>query len=267
MTRSMGFLMLVCLLMALPGAVTSCKKPNAASEGGGESTQKNDQDRAEAEAVMTDLLKAWDNVETVRASVNFEMKQGAGGPGQTRGKGHYLFKKSRGKVMLRYFTENNIIMKKDAKDPEGFYTIEHVEWACDGDFLFKRTLQHKLHTMTRDVYRPEDVLQIGGPELIDAIRSEQRVHVVGSAVVQGKPAVVIETSDEKGGWGAEHTFDTETGIRVLWIGKNEAGQETLRMTVSDIMLNIEWIDGEFVIPMRSDIAFTDNAPGPAKPPG
>lgn len=265
MMRSTGFLILACLLMALPGAVTSCKKPNAATEGGGESTRKNDQDRAEAEAVMAELLKAWDNVESVRAAVGFEMKQGAGGPGQTRGKGHYLFKKSRGKVMLRYFTENNIVMKKDLKDPEGYYTIEHVEWACDGDFLFKRNLQHKLHTMTRDVYRPEDVLQIGGPELLEGIRSEPRVHVVGSTEVQGRPAVVIGTSDEKGGWGTEHTFDTETGIRVLWVGKDEAGEETLRMTVSNILLNIEWVDGEFVIPMRSDIAFTDNVPKGSNP--
>ena len=265
MMRSTEFPMLVCLSIVLSCAVTSCKKQNAAPKETNESANKFEQDRTDAEAVMADLMKAWDNVETIRASVSFEMQQGAGGPGLTRGKGNYLFRKSRGKAMLRYFTENNIIMKKDPRDPDGFFTIEHVEWACDGDFLFKRTLQHKLHTMTRDVYRPEDVLQIGGPELLDAIRREPRVFVVGSTVIQGKPAVVIGTSDEKGGWATEHTFDTESGVRVLWVGKNEVGEETLRMTVSDIILNVEWVDGEFVMQTRSDIVFTDLVPKGSQP--
>jgi len=192
--------------------------------------------------IIADLVNKFEQLEAVSAVLKTSLATAAQSEGATQGTGNYECKKQDGKRLIRVWLSNSMNLRAGGTV---YASAEIIDDLYDGEYLYKQLQQHKLKQMTKRVYTPSSILQIGGRDVFRPLTEGYSLKLVGEETVNDAPAYFIEATAIGGSWKAKHYFDKATGIRVKMLEFNAAGETTVDMALSEINLNPEFSEDNF----------------------
>jgi hypothetical protein len=204
---------------------------------------------------MTDLIAKWDQVQSGSVVIGTKLPDAATLKGYTTGRGTYDFLKRGGKLLIRFFMQNNLHFR--TAELAFMSTHELLFFVHDGQFLYYQLQQpQQMKKATKSKYSPEKVLQLGGRDLFDQLRKHDLV-LGADEDVDGKSTYVIEAAPVEGAWKARHYFDKQTGIRIQHLEFDAEGNESFRLTVTEVNLQPEFSEGHFTYKLPEGFELTD----------
>ena len=215
-------------------------------------------------AAIRELLDAWDHVQMASTRIDMLLDDAAGMEGDTKGDGRYDFLKDNGRTSIRFKLTNLLRIKSPEEgDNSEYWTAERLIFVTDGAVLFRFVEQSKHKTVTKAQYDPDDVLQVGGRHLLDALQRDNRLSLLSDQTLQGKDMYVIEAESLDGDSKSIHYFDKETGIRLKMVELDQSGRDYLTITLSEVDLSPQFEPDHFTLtPSEAEgVEWVDETPG------
>lgn len=203
------------------------------------------------------ILTAWDSFQTVSADIVIKLSSAAGLPGHTKGKGQYDLEKRDGHSRIR-FRNKTVVMAEEGTVKGKYYgATEALYWITDGEVLYHSSRHVEFHRVTKSWYDPANILQIGGPAALDALRRDYELRMLPNEDLEGEPVFVIEATPRGGDWVSLHYFDKARGLRRKWIEKDSAGETTFEVTLSKPQFDIPFGEDHFTFEVPEEAEFVD----------
>ena len=213
-------------------------------------------------AAILELVDAWGHVHMASAKVDTVLNAAGGLEGGTKGEGQYDFLNDNGHTSIRFKLTNMLRIK--APEEEGnveYWTAERLIFVTDGAVLYRFVEQSKHKTVTKVEYNPDDILQVGGRRLLDALQRDNRLSLMPDQTLQGKDVYVIEAESLVGGAKSIHYFDKETGIRLKMAELDQSGKDFLTITLSEVDLSPQFEPDHFTMTPSDDVEWVDETSG------
>jgi len=204
--------------------------------------------------IIADLVNKFEQHQAISAAIKTVLAVAAQSEGTTQGTGTYECKMQDGKRLIRVFLANQMSL---AANGTVYTTEEYIDDWYDGKYLYKQLQQHRLKQVTKKVYAPSEILQIGGRDAFRPLTEGYNLKLLGEEAVNDAPAHVIEATPIGGNSKSKHYFDKATGIRVKQMEFNAAGETRVDITLSDIKLNPEFREDNFSPGLRADYQLID----------
>ena len=213
-------------------------------------------------AAIQELVDAWDQVQMASAKVDMVLEAAGGLEGGTKGDGRYDFLKVSGHTSIR-FKLTNMLRIKSPEEGENveYWTAERLIFVTDGAVLYRFVEQSKHKTVTKVEYDPDDILQVGGRHLLDALQRDNRLSLLPDQTLQGKEVVVIEAESLADGSKSIHYFDKATGIRLKMAELDQSGQDYLTITLSELDLSPQFEPDHFTMTPSEGVEWVDETTG------
>lgn len=208
------------------------------------------------------LLDAWDHVQMASAKVDMLLDDAAGMEGDTKGEGRYDFLKDNGRTSIRFKLTNLLRIKSPEEgDNSTYWTAERLIFVTDGAVLHRSIEQSGHTTATKVKYDPDDILQVGGRHLFDALQRVNRLSLLPDQTLQGKDVYVIEAESLDDDSKSIHYFEKETGIRLKMVEKDQSGGDYLAITLSEVDLSPQFEPDHFTFTPPEEVERVDETPG------
>lgn len=233
----------LCLMVVVSMLLPSCKKKDTPNQTDKKKTVI--QQDPKVEEVLSKILKAWEKNTSFTVMLETEIDSAAGGLGHTSGLGEYKFDNN-GDTTRIHFVIANVMTRKMKEDPSKTAGItEKLEFISDGHTMYFVKHQYRNKEVIKSKYNPADVLQLGGKDLIQDIKSNNRLQFLSETSINGKTAILIEAIPHEGDWKTHYYFEKDTGLLLKTIERDLGGKETFMQQIIKFDPTTTFTDDEF----------------------